>query len=124
MEKKGRTYQSSAQLESLSEEKRAKIKAYVKKHAGRLQSTSKAAIKDTTAPQAMNSNDGFPEPLQPTSVIDDADGALGDNPDSDDDASSGEESDDSQGEETDSGDEDVEMDTPVIREDNRMEVDV
>lgn len=36
MEKKGRTYQSNAKLETLSDEKRTKIKSYIKSYVGRL----------------------------------------------------------------------------------------
>ncbi|CCA66479.1 related to SET2-Histone methyltransferase [Serendipita indica DSM 11827] len=50
LEKKGRTYQSNARLESLSEEKRAKIKHYVKSYVGKLGLQSSLHSKDPRKP--------------------------------------------------------------------------
>lgn len=59
-EKKGRTYQSNAKLDSLTNEKRAKIKDYVKSYVGklRLHGTSASASKDPRKQRTENAING------------------------------------------------------------------
>ncbi|KAG8803734.1 histone methyltransferase set2 [Serendipita sp. 401] len=54
LEKKGSTYQSNAKLETLSDEKRAKIKSYVKSYVGRLDLPALPAIRDPRRPEGAS----------------------------------------------------------------------
>jgi hypothetical protein len=70
MEKKGRTYQSNAKLEALSDEKRAKIKGYVKSYVRRLPAikagnSSRDPRRHQTANQELLSPGADHESIQP-----------------------------------------------------------
>ncbi|KIM29208.1 hypothetical protein M408DRAFT_328900 [Serendipita vermifera MAFF 305830] len=72
-EKKGRTYQSNAKLDSLTDEKKAKIKEYVKSYVGKLRLNGSSGSKDPRKQRSENpvNGDSVPSPNGISTQLDD-----------------------------------------------------